>query len=156
MSVTNTLEGAASMSIYTLLKGEHREVSALFKALEVSPNALEKPLFDKLRRELISHSNAEKAVVYPELDAKSSNKELIQEAEEEHTEIENLLMTVENAEGDGWKQPLRDLKNKVENHVKEEEKTMFDEMKSVLSDEEAKNMAKDFSKVKKQSMEMLK
>lgn len=160
MSITSSAEGALPLTIYAVLKGEHREVSALFKVLESTPKveSVREVTFKKLQSELISHSIAEQEVVYPMLSQKTNNTEIIDEAQSDHAEIERLLDSIQmaNANSDDWKNRVEILKEKVEHHVKEEETQMFEEMQNIFDEDEAKAMAKEFREVKKRELEAMK
>ncbi len=154
MSLTNTLEGALPLSIYSVLKGEHNEVAAMIKTLKASPIGQE-ALMKKLRQELLSHAEAEQITVYSKAEQRIANKNVVQEAKQEHEQMKQQLMSVESLElgGDSWKQKLQELENSITHHVKEEETQLFEEMKKVFNDEEAKEIAKEFHEAKKREME---
>ncbi len=161
MSLTNTLEGAMDLTIYTVLKGEHHEVSALFAALETPLKALEggrEAAFKKLKKELLSHSKAEEATVYDRLQSKLTDEELIEDSREEHNEIAEYLESIEGLaiDSDEWRTEVQALKTLVEHHVEEEEHETFDHMQRVFSEDEAKEMAKAFNDRKKIELESIK
>lgn len=160
MSLTNTLEGALDMTIYTVLKGEHNEVSLLFKTLKATPNALDsgrETLFHKLRKELLSHAHAEQAAVYDRVKAKDQNKEFVSDAEREHKEMEELLLRLGSSaiDTDEWMNALKHLEEKVRHHVQEEESVFFERMKDLFSSDEAEEMAKQFRDLKNKEIESM-
>lgn len=157
MSVTNTLESNIPMTIYTLLKGEHREVSLILKTLGSAPANMRKTLFDKLRSELLSHAKAEQAEVYSLVKEKTTDPTLIEDAEQEHSQMERDLVELDliDIESDTWMNKLDTLAAHVEHHVEEEENELFEEMKKIFSEEEAKAMAKAFKDAKDRELEKL-
>jgi hemerythrin superfamily protein len=159
MSLTNTLEGALPMSIYTVLAGEHKEVSALFTAVLSAPDAMdgaEKSLFHKLYVELLSHAKAEQKTVYDRIEGKIS-KEEVEEAKRDHAEVEEMLKKIKamDSASPEWTTEVKTLMRNVQAHVKEEEGVMFKQMQAVFSDEEARDMATQFHEAKKLAADTL-
>lgn len=161
MSVTSKAKKILPLSIYSVLKGEHAEVKGLFMILKAEPDSMQESrekIFDKLRRELLSHAIAESITVYAPVKKQIDDKSLIDESEAEHAEVENLLEELSKMEpdGQGWKAKVEELEQKVLQHTNEEETELFDEMQEYLSDEEAKAMGDDFQKAKEEEMNKLK
>ena len=148
------MEGAISMSIYTVLGGEHNEVKALFATLRATPGSGKKAVFDKIYAELISHSRAEQETVY-DVAAERIPFGIIDEAEEEHAEMERILNELREKDvgSSDWMQRFEALVTAVQDHVTEEEGRMFQEMREVFSDDEARQMAKEFRDAKKVHLE---
>ena len=74
-------------------------------------------------------------------------KELVNEAEEEHTEVKVLLleqMKSLDATSSEFKTKLSELKEAVGHHVQEEENEVFPKVRKSMSDEELKQLAKEF------------
>lgn len=159
MSITSSAAKIVTMSIYTVLEGEHNEVNTLFKALEASPDIAtgRTALFDKLSNELRSHTIAEQAAVYDKVRERDSNKTMIEDAEHEHQSVEHLLNELESMDvtTDAWMLKLSELKQMVEHHVREEESKMFDRMHQLFTDDEARRMANEFQKLKNAELKKL-
>lgn len=158
--MTNTMEGVLTMTIYTVLEGEHNEVSLLFQALEMAPDGLEsgrKNLFEKLRKELLSHAKAEERTVYDRVREKTSKDALITEARHEHETMEKTLNEIDalDINSDEWMGKIRELKSQVEHHVEEEEDEFFAEMERLFNDDEADAMAKAFHEEKNKLLKAL-
>lgn len=158
--MTNALEEVLPLEIYTVLKGEHHEVSLLFKALEASPEAMEEgraSLFKKLRRELMSHAKAEETVVYERVRAKTSHPDLIQPAKREHEGMVHLMDMIYSMDPatNTWMEKVMTLKEMVEQHVREEETTFFEEMKLLFNEEESRAMAEAFHTEKTRELEAI-
>ncbi len=159
MSLANTLQSAISMEIYTVLSGEHREVSALFATLKAAPDGLEggrRALFAKIYQELLSHAKAEQAEVYDKADQRVGHQQIAR-AETEHEEIErrlNHLKSMDVSDAD-WDHQLEKLIALVDKHVKEEEENTFEKMRRVFSEKEAEDMAKAFHKAKEREAKKL-
>jgi hemerythrin superfamily protein len=74
-------------------------------------------------------------------------KELVNEAEEEHTEVKVLLleqMKSLDATSSEFKEKISTLKKAVQHHVQEEENEVFPKVRKSMSDEELKQLAKEF------------
>lgn len=147
------------MSIYTVLEGEHNEVSMIFKAIEASPDVAtgRTGLFQKLCNELRSHTVAEQATVYDKVKTKEGSKTMIDHAEREHQSVEHLINELESMDvtTDAWMLKLSELRQAVEHHVREEETKMFDRMHQLFTDDEARKMADDFQKAKNAELKKL-
>jgi iron-sulfur cluster repair protein YtfE (RIC family) len=155
------MQSVVPMTIYTLLKGEHDEVRGLFKLLEASPSTLDGgrgAIFERLRRELLSHLSAEETTVYEPLRGRIDDSEVIDGSEQEHREIRRLVDSLWHVdpETEEWKLQLEALKESVEAHIRKEETELFEEMKDYLTDEESRNMAKEFHRAKVAELEALK
>ncbi len=73
-------------------------------------------------------------------------KELVNEAEEEHTEVKVLLEQMKSldATSSEFKEKISTLKEAVQHHVEEEENEVFPKVRQSMSDEELKQLAKEF------------
>lgn len=160
MSMTSTIGQVFTLSVYNILKAEHDEVSLLFNTLEATSKVDigRKNLFKKLRNELRSHTTAEQTAVYDKLKAKEGPENMIHHAEKEHQKVENLLNELESMDitTDAWMVKLAELKQAVDHHVREEESTMFDRMHQLFSDEQARDMGKQFVALKNAELRELK
>ncbi|MGH8311451.1 MAG: hemerythrin domain-containing protein, partial [Steroidobacteraceae bacterium] len=82
------------MEIYQLLRLDHQNVIELFEELERTPA---RPLkartdaYEELRRELLSHAQAEQEVFYTALLDRVPDRDLVLEAFEEHGVVERLF-----------------------------------------------------------------
>lgn len=153
--MTNTLEGVLPLEIYTVLKGEHNEVSLLFKALEASPEGGRAAIFKKLRRELMSHAKAEETAVYERIRANTSTANLAQDAKREHDRMVHLMDMIYSMDPatETWMEKVKTLQEMVEEHVHEEETVFFEEMRSLFSEEESRAMAEAFHTEKTRELE---
>jgi hemerythrin superfamily protein len=139
------------MDIYQILKSDHKEVSNLFKKLEdTSDNAgkTRDRIFGKLHDELKAHSSAEEEMFYPRLKDNASTRDLVAHALHEHQAVDRMLAemsTMESASSE-WSKKCKMLHKMVEDHVKEEENKIFPEAKKILSDDEAKELGKQFKR----------
>ena len=136
------------MDVITLLKTDHKNVANLLTALCRTENhELETrvDLFEKLEKELLTHTKFEETLFYPSLKKNPKTREMILEAYQEHHLIDHILaeMTNTSLENDIWKAKLMVLKENIAHHVKEEEQHIFPMIKNLLSAEELKMMGKE-------------
>lgn len=158
--MTSKAAKAVSMSVYTVLEGEHLEVETLFKALAATPNIANTRtvLFKKLNLELRSHTLAEQRTVYDRVKDHDPDSKTIGHAETEHQSMNKLLHELEQLEvtDDGWLLKLSELRQIVNHHVREEESKIFARMHLIFTDDQAKHMADDFQKHKHAELKRLK
>lgn len=117
-----------------------------------------KELYNKIRKELLSHAHAEQETVYRRLMENAEEKDPVREAIKEHETIENILSDMDNLDPgtDAWKQMVERLESEVKHHVDEEESTLFDHMKRLFTDEESENISEQFLEKKNEKLEMMK
>ena len=141
------------MTIYELLKKDHREVKKLLKdAKKIWPKDAQEAwfVFTKIRTELVAHSKAEEEVFYNPLkllsiDAKTENTAL--EGAAEHHTVALILkeMTNMDCKEHEWLAKLHVLSELVDHHVSEEESDIFAEAKKTFSREQTHQMAEDMT-----------
>ncbi|MCE3255772.1 MAG: Hemerythrin cation binding domain protein [Rickettsiaceae bacterium] len=140
------------MDIYSYLKKDHKKVKELLEDILSAKSTKErKVLFDEMKYELLLHAKTEEDSFYKELENKKPAAERVEEAEEEHKEIEQYLKKLSELEFDSreWVEQFGEFKHNVTHHVKEEEEAVFDKAKKVLSDKKAKELAVEMDELKK-------
>lgn len=92
-------------------------------------------LFDKLKKDLIAHANAEEQTLYAELIADSDTQEQARHSVHEHEGIDELLETLEETDmsSPAWMQTFKKLRHEVEHHMAEEEEDVFEAAKDVIA-----------------------
>lgn len=135
------------MDIYSLLEGDHREVADLFARAEqtTEPRELE-AVFRDIKRTLELHREAEERTFYAALSNFPELAERIEEAMEEHVDVEELLEELSNlaAEDAEFRVQLNELREEVEHHVREEEGELFSKARKLLDDEQSARIAEEF------------
>ena len=115
-----------------LLTSDHRTVDRLLALAQGDSTVVE-----RIRTELDAHATVEEEIFYPAVrDAlKEKGREMVDEALEEHNEVREALdeLVTMDAEDEDYKDKLREVKEKIEHHVKEEEGEMFPQVREVLS-----------------------
>lgn len=125
-----------------LLKADHKEVDAMFKAYEKTDDDIKKQeLADNICKALTVHAQIEEEIFYPAayeaLD--EDGDDLLDEAEVEHASCKALIAEIE---GMSVGEPLFDAKVKVlgeyvKHHVEEEETELFPECRDAKMDLQA-------------------
>ena len=126
------------MSVFDLLKKDHKKVSSIFKEIESTDNRKEKQeLFKKLDHELTIHADFEEKNLYPLLKEADITHDLSFESVEEHKIIKTLLHELSNfkLDQDEWDAKITVLQENVEHHVDEEEHDLFPKAKKALDKE---------------------
>jgi hemerythrin superfamily protein len=131
-------DGIAAGNAIAFLKAQHREVEALFAALEKAGDASEEEqeeLLARLAEKIEMHAKLEEMHFYPAV--KSVDEELVLEAAEEHENIEAMLLKTEDttAEDDSFVAKVHVLKELVAHHVKEEEGKLFPACEAKLDED---------------------
>jgi hemerythrin superfamily protein len=111
-----------------LLKQDHREVEALFKAFENSDDKREKKRIAKqICAELDIHAKIEEQIFYPEAETVEDAEDNIHEGFVEHEGIKRLVKEIPRmqASDDYFEPRVKVLMEYVKHHVKEEENETF-------------------------------
>jgi hemerythrin superfamily protein len=144
------------MDIYNYLKKDHRKVSDLMnKVLSARSPQRREEIFDEIYHELLLHAETEKQTFYAALKNEYETEEDIEEANEEHDEIKDYMKKLSrmSADSDKWMELFGEFKHAVEHHVHEEEDRVFPKAKRILSDEEARQLAREMDRLKNESMD---
>lgn len=138
------------MSLFTLLKTEHREVERLLGQIQTMLKAGREDrevidTFREMSEKLFAHAKAEESVVYSQLRERDETKKFAYEALEEHQIVVNLLAKLQASDvvTDQWRGRFKILMEAVVHHVEEEESTAFPLMRKAFSREELEKMAED-------------
>lgn len=140
------------MLIYEALKKDHEKVKSLLNELVNLDDDSDQrdELITQIRDELIPHARAEEAVFYNSLRTFEADKELVRDAYKEHIEAEKLLkmLQMKDAVNIDWKKTASELLKALEHHIQEEEGPMFTRAREVFTDDEARQFAEAFEKMK--------
>jgi hemerythrin superfamily protein len=137
------------MTIFSVLKQEHRNINKIFSELEEPRDDSEKTReewFRLLRQELLSHAEAEHTSLYDRLLAEPATENVVKRSENEHDRVKGLLDDLEATDmlDAAWGRKLASLRHQVENHVREEEQIIFPRAKAILEKTEQQEIAEDF------------
>jgi iron-sulfur cluster repair protein YtfE (RIC family) len=119
-----------------LLTADHRQVRALFQQYaDTSEPYLKQIIAEHVFAELALHMLLEETVFYPAFaeQADVEGKRLVSEALQDHQEIKALIETLQEIDDDAaFEIRFQALRNHVEQHVEDEETTMFPQAAQVL------------------------
>ncbi|MCY1083042.1 hemerythrin domain-containing protein [Archangium lansingense] len=135
------------MDAIALLKADHKTVETLFRKFEqAGRNAkkLKRKLVDQMVRELAIHAVVEEQIFYPSVRARAhALEDDVLKALEEHHVAKWLLKELENLppEDERFGAKVKVLTENIRTHVKEEENSLFPQVRKVFSPRELKDMA---------------
>ena len=143
------------MTIYQVLREDHKKFRALFDQVKETTERAEKTreeILEKLEQTLLPHAKAEEKVLYSRLQKEDETEAVSLEAIEEHRVAERLLKELRAlpVTDPHWTAKMEVLRESVEHHLEEEEDEMFEKAREVLSEEEAHTLAEAFIQAKEQ------
>ncbi|RCG22806.1 hemerythrin domain-containing protein [Sphaerisporangium album] len=145
-----------SGDVITVLTTDHREVEGLFAELEMlrgsGQDDRRKELTEKVITELVRHSVAEEAYLYPAARKRLPGGDALADREvSEHAEAERLMKDLEGADpADPVFDHLLDrLIATVRQHVREEEHSLFPELVRYVEAEELVSIGRKILAIKK-------
>ncbi len=128
-----------------VLKAEHRMVQAAFEA--VLDTSAEEPgkraaLFKKINWALLKHGVQEETVIYPALREVATEEEKAKHLYEDHADIKTHLYRLQKMDKSDpqWIVVMRDLRDIVERHIREEEDEIFPRFRDRLSSSENRRL----------------
>lgn len=137
------------MNIFESIRRDHDVQRDLLDSLiKTSGNtATRKDLFEKIKEELLIHADAEERFYYKPLIDSDMMQDKARHGIAEHHEIEELVEQLEKTDysSSAWLKIAKDLKEKVEHHLEDEEHKFFQLSGKVLTDQQKKQLAKDYN-----------
>ena len=114
-----------------LLEADHRQVEALFEAIENAEGDDRMPLIEELTTSLKAHMQLEEQVLYPAM-APATGDEVVEEGNKEHELARKSLQDMVDLAPDepGFGAALEATKAGITHHVEEEEGEVFPELRS--------------------------
>ncbi|REG87802.1 hemerythrin domain-containing protein [Winogradskyella sediminis] len=133
------------MNIYEAIRNDHDiQRDLLDKLVDTSGDTKTRSdLFKALRKELTLHANAEERHFYKPLIPTDMMQDYARHGIAEHHEIDELIEALENTEMDSsaWLKVAKNLKEKVEHHLEDEEHTFFQLSGKVFDSNQKKELA---------------
>ncbi len=132
-------------TIFELLARDHRNVRALLDEIEgAEDDRQRRALFSQLVNEVEAHSQAEDDVFYTTLESAGDLADRIDDARQEHDQVESLLEELDAlpVSGDDWLEKVREIRLLIEHHVAEEEEQIFPLAR--FDDQEALRLGQEF------------
>jgi hemerythrin superfamily protein len=150
-----TLEGLSG--VFRHLMREHGEVSALLMRLKTTSDPdVRRELWPTIRKELLSHEQAEKREVYPAFRSESDTQSMADEHDADAEELEDAVdeLTATAPDGAAWQPTLERVIQLVQEHVRDEEEVYFPIADRVFKDR-SDDMLQRFEKAKAEAMRQL-
>ncbi len=139
-------------TIYDLLKQDHKDVKKLFKQI-VDQNRYQNNVYMQIKNALSVHIAGEEKVFYNRLANNSETRQLVLSAFEEHDVGRKVISDIDNSTEDDVKlAKIKVLNEAINEHIKEEEDDLFKRAKKVLSDDEGREIGRQFTNEKMQSI----
>ncbi|RFB05530.1 hemerythrin domain-containing protein [Parvularcula marina] len=136
------------MNIYERLIVDHEKQRDLLARIAKTEGESKerKSLWKSLYTELEAHALAEEQVFYSVLMEEPDGTEKSRHSVAEHKEMSDIAEELDGMDmsSPGWLNRFHTLEEKVTHHLDEEEEEVFVRAKKLLSDSEAKALAKDF------------
>ena len=137
------------MDVFEELIQDHRVTEQRFAEIEqTTDRELERRqgLFRELRAGFESHELFEEEILYPEFDQLLSTKSAIGDAFEAHAELDGLLQEIEGtpANNAGWIERIRELKSRMQEHMRAEEENIFPVARLELAKTRAEELGRRF------------
>ncbi|WP_375240250.1 hemerythrin domain-containing protein [Polaribacter sp.] len=144
------------MNIYEEIRIDHdKQRELLDKLVDTSGDTnLRDQLFKELKEELEVHANAEERHFYKPLITNDMMQEKARHGIAEHHEIDELIEKLEETDYDSsaWLKTAKDLKEKVEHHLEDEEHQFFQLSGKVFSEKEKTTLATSYRKYMKENI----
>ncbi len=149
-SATTQASDKDDMNIQDIIRMDHQKTKTLFSEIDRSndPNRIQE-YFGQLYKDLTAHAEAEEKVVYP---AVRSFYNDTQELYDEQSEMKRMLEDIKATSPSSaeFKSKVKQLKDVVMDHVRQEESTMFTAIRNNCSSDQSEQMATQFKEAKKQ------
>ena len=145
------------MKIFEALRQDHEKQRLLLKILtETSGDtAARREYYQELKNQLESHAIAEERHFYTHLLKKDSTVDLTRHGIAEHHEIDELLEKLDETDmsSPAWLRHLKNLQEKVEHHLADEEQEFFQVAGSVLNERQKTQLADEYQKEMRQELD---
>jgi hemerythrin superfamily protein len=125
-----------------MLRGQHREVEALFDDLErADGRAVKEQIFEALADKVLTHAKIEETIFYPA--AREVDEALVMQSFEEHDDVKRAIrkLAVISPDDATFEAEVAALKEMITRHVDEEESLLFPKCEDVFDDDEMEELA---------------
>jgi len=137
------------MTIFEAIRKDHDIQRDLLNILITTTGESEgrHEIFQKLKNELNIHADAEERYYYKPLISSDTMQEKARHGIAEHHEIDELVEKLEKTEysSSAWLKIAKDLKEKVEHHLDDEEQKFFQQSGKVLDEKQKVKLAEKYS-----------
>ena len=109
-------------------------------------------IWKELKKELEVHAVAEERYFYSPLIDSDKMQEDARHGMAEHHEMDELIADIDNISfsDNMWMEKVKELTEKIEHHLKDEEEEFFDKAKDIYTDKEEESLAKGYETTMKE------
>lgn len=136
------------MNIFEALREDHEIQRSLLKKLVKTSGDTENrdEIFNELKKELSIHADGEERHFYVPLIDSDKTQEKSRHSIAEHHEIDELVEELEKTDysSSAWLKIAKQLKEKVEHHLDEEEHEVFQMAGKVLTEDQKQTLADEY------------
>jgi hemerythrin superfamily protein len=148
-AVTQTSD-KSDMDIMDVIFMDHQKVKTLIGEIKGTNNPQRiQEFFGQLYKDVIVHAKAEEETVYPQIRSFYGDGDT-QELYDEQEQLETILNEMKNLDptSSEFKSNLKQVKDMIGDHTRQEESTMFASMRKNFSPEQREQMATQFKEAK--------
>jgi hemerythrin superfamily protein len=138
------------MDIMDVIFMDHQKVKTLIGEIKGTNNPQRiQEFFGQLYKDVIVHAKAEEETVYPQIRSFYGDGDT-QELYDEQEQLETILNEMKNLDptSSEFKSNLKQVKDMIGDHTRQEESTMFASMRKNFSPEQREQMATQFKEAK--------
>lgn len=143
------------MNAIELLKEDHQMALSLVGELESADNQAgtdptQTENFNKLHQALKLHTRMEEEIFYPALENFDETKDMIEEAYQEHEQVDQLLVQLssQSPNEEEFQESLAELRSDLEHHIEEEETEIFPQAEQLLGKQRLEEMGRQMQMMK--------
>ena len=141
------------MEITKLLKKDHDQVRAMFKAFEKLGDeafSQKEELAARICKELEIHTRIEEELFYPELETPAETADLVREAYAEHQQAKRLIAEIKKmrVDAEDFDAKMKVLREDIEHLADEEEDELLPAARDVLDADELDVMGEEAEQMK--------
>jgi len=144
------------MNIFEQIRKDHdTQRDLLDKLVDTSGDSKKRDeIYKALKKELEVHADAEERHFYKPLISNDMMQEKARHGIAEHHEIDELIEKLDETEYDSsaWLKFAKELKEKVEHHLEDEEHVFFQLAGKVFTEKEKTSLAKDYTNYMEQNL----
>ena len=145
-----------TMNIFEQIRKDHDKQRHLLDQLVQTSGASEirKEVYESLKKELEIHADAEERHFYKPLISDDMMQEKARHGIAEHHEIDEIIAKLDETDYDStaWLTFAKQLKEKVEHHLEDEEHTFFRLAGKVFTAKDKTSLAEDYRKYMKKNI----
>ncbi len=143
-----------TMNIYNKIIEDHDKQRDLCKKITNTSLSTDQKemIWKELKKELEVHAVAEERYFYSPLIDSDKMQEDARHGMAEHHEMDELIADIDNISfsDNMWMEKVKELTEKIEHHLKDEEEEFFDKAKDIYTDKEEESLAKGYETTMKE------